>query len=260
MTQQRATSKMKSDNFEKYSSCYNLFYLDKDYKSEANYIAGLLGKHDVRAGNILEFGSGTGIHGAQLAELGYSVLGIELSEEMHLRAEVKKNFSSIHGDIRTVSLNQKFDAIVSLFHVVSYQVTNESLLATFRNAARHLKSEGVFIFDVWFTPAVYYMKPEVRIKTVRDGAIEVRRIAIPKIFYDQNRVDVNYTFIALNIDSNIAEVYSESHSMRHFSTGEIELIATISGFELIKSEEFLTGNAPSEFTWGVTFVLRKTAE
>lgn len=45
--------------------------------------------------------------------------------------------------------------------------------------------------------------------------------------------------------------------MRHFSYNEILFLAQISGFELIKSEEFLTGNYSSPKTCGVCFVLKK---
>jgi hypothetical protein len=45
--------------------------------------------------------------------------------------------------------------------------------------------------------------------------------------------------------------------MRHFSIPEIHMLASFTGFELLKAEEFLSGNEPSENTWGVNFILRK---
>ena len=47
--------------------------------------------------------------------------------------------------------------------------------------------------------------------------------------------------------------------MRHFSIPEIEYFAESNNFQVLKAEELLTGNEPSENTWGVCFVLKKKA-
>jgi hypothetical protein len=44
--------------------------------------------------------------------------------------------------------------------------------------------------------------------------------------------------------------------MRHFGVPEVHLLAQQAGFTVVKAEEFLTGSAPSEKTWGVTFILK----
>ena len=48
--------------------------------------------------------------------------------------------------------------------------------------------------------------------------------------------------------------------MRYFFPDEIDEFAEDSGFKVERSEEFLTGNVPSENTWGVCYLLRKNAE
>jgi len=53
------------------------------------------------------------------------------------------------------------------------------------------------------------------------------------------------------------EMLSESHPMRHFSLPELDLLGQISGFDLVGAEEFLTGNTPSEETWGVCLIFKK---
>ena len=45
--------------------------------------------------------------------------------------------------------------------------------------------------------------------------------------------------------------------MRHFNLLEIDILSDVHGFERVQAEEFLTGNLPSEKTWGVCVVLRK---
>lgn len=243
--------------FDKYSAYYELLYKDKNYEGEVNYIFELLKKNGTSSGNLLEFGSGTGIHARMLGDLGYYVHGIEMSHEMVARASVNKQFSCQQGDITKVKLNKKFDAVLSLFHVMSYLIENQALNSAFRNAADHLNPGGVFIFDFWYLPAVLTQKPDVRVKRIADDKVEVTRIAEPVMNENLNIVEVNYEMFVRNMTSGDVENFSESHNMRYLSLPEIDLFAKNNGFERILSEEFLTGHAPSSSTWGVCVALRK---
>ena len=243
--------------FNAYSRYYDLLYRDKDYSVEAAYIKGLLKYYGINMGSLLEFGSGTGKHGRLLAESDYQVHGIERSAEMVARAEQGNGFTCEQGDICTVQLGRTFDAVLSLFHVVSYQITNEAVQSVFARAADHLQSGGVFLFDFWYCPAVYAQRPSVRVKRIVDDNFEITRIAEPVLYPNDNRVDVNYTIFARDLSNDTVETMTENHPMRHFSLPELDLFAQITGFKRVGTEEFLTGNAPGEHTWGVCVILRK---
>jgi len=73
----------------------------------------------------------------------------------------------------------------------------------------------------------------------------------------KNVVDVKYQLFVKNRETNQIEEFQEIHPMRHFSIPEMEYFAKKNNFQVMKKEEFLTGNQPSEKTWGVCFVLRK---
>ena len=245
--------------FNAYSRYYDLLYRDKDYAGEAAYIQDILSRHGIKQGDLLEFGSGTGKHGCLLAKKGYRVHGIERSAEMVAQAEKVEGFTCEQRDICTVQLRRTFDAVLSLFHVVSYQTTNELVLAVFSRAAEHLRGGGLFLFDVWYSSAVYAQQPSVRIKRMADQEVEITRIAEPELFPNENRVDVNYTIYARNTASGEVQTLQETHPMRHFSLPEIDLLAEMSGFERIGAEEFLTGNKTSTKTWGVCVTLMKVS-
>jgi SAM-dependent methyltransferase len=240
-----------------YSKYYNLFYADKDYAAEVAYVDRTIKKFSPDATRILEFGSGTGGHGLLLQQHGYTMQGVELSAEMAKIAKAKGYHCTV-GNILDTSVNDSFDVVLALFHVVSYINSNEQLLQLFQNARQHLKSDGLFIFDVWFTPAVIHQMPETRVKRAQDEEIEITRLAEPVLHHSKNVVDVNYHIFARDKNDGSYTEFSEKHSMRHFSVPEIELLAMSSGFKLLKAEEFLTGNEPSINTWGVNFILKAT--
>ncbi len=246
-------------NFQKYSQYYDLLYEDKNYKEESKYVIDIIEKLNSKAKSILELGSGSGSHAFFLAENGFEITGIEQSQEMINQSLQKNiiNFKSILGDISKTKISQKFDVVVSIFHVISYLNDNNSLINCFQNTYNHLNDEGIFIFDVWYSPAVFHQKPETRIKRLENQEIEILRIAESKIISEKNVVEVNFDVSIKDKKTNISENLKEKHSMRHFSIPEIELLAKFTGFEIVLVEEFLTKKLPSIETWGVCFILKK---
>jgi SAM-dependent methyltransferase len=238
-------------NFLAYSKYYDLLYQDKDYKAEVSYLVNLLSRCSITSGRLLEFGAGTGKHAALLAERGFDILGIELSSDMVARAPACQGLQIIQGDIATAKGKGTYDAVISLFHVISYQVENAQLIKVFENAINHLDIGGMFIFDFWYSPAVCEQRPSIKVKRIHDGEISITRLAEPKISSLENRVDVNYTIFVEDTKTSELTYFKENHPMRHFTLPELDLIAEGVGFRRVVAEEFGSGNVPSESTWGV---------
>lgn len=247
------------DNFKLYSQYYDLLYQDKNYEEETNYLVKLIKEHHPTGGKILELGSGTGIHAELLAKQGYTLVGLERSEEMIAIANQRKSTTTQFklADITQFELDEKFDIAISLFHVLSYVNDNQSLIHTFNTVYNHLNDNGLFIFDVWHSSAVYHLKPEKRSKHFKNEQIEVERTATPKVDTELNVVNVHFDIRIKNVSDDSITNFEEDHPMRHFSKPEIEILAHATGFKLLNSEEFLTKQAPSANTWGVCYILQK---
>jgi SAM-dependent methyltransferase len=256
------------DVFARYGAYYDLLYRDKDYVVEADYVARTLRAVEPSARTVLEFGSGTGRHGRLLAERGFEILGVERSDAMVSTAQrravdggrpVDGSFDCRQGDIQTIDVGRLFDVVLSLFHVVSYQTGNADLQRTFANAARHLRPRGLFLFDVWHGPAVLSERPTIRIKRVEDETTRLWRLAEPALDTNASTVTVRYTVLAGSKSDDRLTTFEEVHRMRYLFPVDIDLLALHAGFEVERAEEFVTGDAPSERTWGVAYLLRKTA-
>lgn len=238
---------------------YDLLYQDKDYEAEVAYIHKLLSQHHVTQGDILEFGSGTGIHARALGHIGYSVLGVEQSTAMIQAAKQTDNFTCLQGDMMSVNLGRQFQGALALFHVVSYLDNLKAVSQFFKNVNRHLLLDGVFVFDVWFSPSVLYQHPETRVRKMENTSFEIIRLAEPEMIMKTNRVNVHYTYFVREKPSDLWQKFNETHSMRHFSIPEIGLLAENAGFKICQTEEFLTSKPVSQDSWGVCFVLQKIA-
>ncbi len=247
------------DNFKLYSQYYDLLYQDKDYDAETAYVVGLIESFSPASQSIVELGAGTGKHAIRLANKGFKVVGIERSADMVAIAQKLENPQlTFHvGDITNFKVDEQFDVATSLFHVISYLTTNKDLIQTFENVHAHLKPNGIFIFDVWHSSAIYHQVPEKRTKVLSNQDVKVIRNAHPVIYPEQNVVDVNYEINIQDLHTNEIQQINETHPMRHFSRPEIEILAYATGFELLHTEEFETKALPSTNSWGVCYVLRK---
>jgi SAM-dependent methyltransferase len=250
--------------FGTYSKYYNLLYKDKNYKEEADYIHSIIQKYSQHAFSILELGCGTGRHAFELAELGYQIHGIDISPRMleyahhsleTCNSKAKERISFSKNDIRTFRFNRKFDVVASLFHVMSYQVTDESLDKVFETAAVHLKPGGIFIFDCWYGPAVLTDPPTVRVKEIEDENTSVTRIAKPELLVNENTVKVNYRILMHDKNSGQFDELEELHEMRYLFMPEIRKLSKKHNFNILSSEEYLTANPPSKNTWYICYAL-----
>ncbi|MBC7972985.1 MAG: class I SAM-dependent methyltransferase [Verrucomicrobia bacterium] len=249
--------------FANYASYYDLLYQDKDYAGEVNYVHNLIQSYRSGAETVLELGCGTGMHASLLAEKGYTVCGIDLSAEMLEAAQQRlltlpekqaSKLKFIQGDAQTVRVDQQFDVVISLFHVVSYQPTNEALRAAFETAKTHLKPGGIFLFDCWYGPAVLSDPPTVRVKRLENEKIRITRIAEPVLHPNQNTVDVNYQVLIRDLTTGVVEELQERHTLRYLFKPEVDLLFEQHGFSCLAIGEWMTDQGAGSHTWNVYFI------
>jgi SAM-dependent methyltransferase len=246
--------------FDSYAAYYDLLYRDKDYEEEADYISRFLEKYNISNGSILELGSGTGKHALHMANRGFDIQGIDYSESMVEIANLqnkKVNTSFVVGDVRTYRSGKLFDAVISLFHVASYQSSNLDLQKMFNTASEHLHKDGLFIFDFWYGPAVLTDLPTSRTKKMSDNKLDVFRMAEPEINYNENLVDVNYTIEVFEHETGQKSIFSEKHSLRYLFLPEIKSLLEFSNFEILESHDWMSNKGLSKDSWQGLVVARK---
>ena len=253
---------MNGHGFDKvYAGAYDALYQDKDYEAECDFLEQIFARYaQAPIRTILDLGCGTGGHALPLARRGHTVTGVDHSETM--LAEARRKIISqgvgscdfVQGDIRTLDLGQTFDAVIAMFAVISYQTANADLAAAFAAARRHLVPGGLFVFDVWFGPAVLAERPEDRYKVIASDAERIVRFAHPELDILSHTVRVNYKLWRIRGRQIVDEV-DESHLMRFLFPQETVHYLNEAGFKLLRWCPFMEfDRLPTERDWNVAVI------
>ena len=244
-----------------YADAYDALYADKRYAAECDLVDQVIHRYGVgTVRRILDLGCGTGGHAIPLAARGYDVTGVDRSAEMlrHARAKEEKAKVSvrwIEADVRSIEIGERFDAVLLMFAVLSYQSSNDDVLATLRTVRRHLRPGGLVVFDVWYGPGVLTDRPADRIKSVTALGGPITRTASAQLDMRRQICCVRYELSAPTVPPT--ERVVEEHIMRYFFPMELELFLELADLELLHlSPMEQLDDDPDEGTWAVVVVAR----
>ena len=243
-----------------YADSYDSLYADKDYGAECDLVEEIFRRADRPVRSLLDLGCGTGRHSVELARRGYEVVGVDLSDAMLERArrravDLAPGIATfLRGDIATIELARRFDAVLSMFAVVGYQISDTAVRSTLANVRRHLEPGGVFVFDVWYGPAVVAVGPSERVKHVETEGGQIERRAVGTLEPEGHVCLVKYQLTSRRPGDPEATVF-ETHRMRYFFEEELDRFLDEAGLTLRSVAAFPdVENPPSVDSWNVLVV------
>jgi SAM-dependent methyltransferase len=243
-----------------YSDSYDALYADKDYVAECDLIEKIFEGSGRPVRSLLDLGCGTGRHSVGLAKRGYEIVGVDLSEAMLGRArrraigDLAGSTTFLRGDIQTIQLDRRFDAVLSMFAVVGYQISDDAVRSTLANVRCHLEPGGLFIFDVWYGPAVIAVGPSERVKVVATDDGEIERKASGTLEPEGHLCTVKYNLTFRRPGVPDATAF-EAHRMRYFFEDELGEFLRGAGLTLRTLTAFPdVDHAPSAESWNVLAV------
>ncbi len=251
---------------DRHAELYDLFYAEKPYIQEAEFLDGCLRRYAQpgKKQHLLELACGTGTHSFQLEKLGYGLTALDISEGMLAVAKRKAAACSsainFHlADMRDFELPPpKFDAVLCLFDALGYAVTNESILAVLAAIHKHLVQNGILIFDFWHAPAMVREYDPVRVKTWDLPSGQIIRIANTTLDVVKQSARVDYQILELMKDGTYTSS-SETHLNRYFSIQEVSLLLSQAGFKALEwYAGFNEQDCITDKTWHVTVVAQST--
>lgn len=141
--------------YEELSFGYDELMTDVRYPALADFIHCSLMKAGIEQGILLDLACGTGTLSYLMAERGYEVIGVDLSEEMLAIAANKQTPDRkgippvfIRQDMRELDLYGTVDACICMLDSLNYILSPEDLSEVFRRVALFLNPGGLFLFDI----------------------------------------------------------------------------------------------------------------
>jgi SAM-dependent methyltransferase len=222
-------------SFADYAAWYNAFNADK------------LKPWNPAPQSWLDVGCGTGNHLASASSRGIAVAGVDSSSTMAEQARIAHPGIEFHvGHAQDFYVPGDWDVVSMLFHVMSYQTSDDQIHAALRNVARHL-GEGVFVFDFWHTAGVLQDPPGVRIRDVDVNGRRLFRLSHPMEDRARRLVDVEYQFRWDRADGEL--VHQEHHSMRHFTVDELQAFLSAADLTMIDCTGWMRAGPPTARDW-----------
>ncbi len=243
--------------FNSYGRYYDLFYADKNYSKEVDFIKGLIKRFQKKESTtLLDIGCGTGKHISLLSD-SFKCTGVDTSEQMIQKARslYGNQAEFLVGSSDKIDFQSDFDIVTALFHVASYWSSNALLHDSFQKIHSALEPSGLFIFDYWYGPGVLTLKPENRHYVKGNKPERVIKLVTSNHISDQNQVDVEYDIYVER--SGGLDHFNEHHLMRYFSIPEIEFMAANVGFEILHHAGWLSEEYPTKESWAGITVLSK---
>jgi SAM-dependent methyltransferase len=242
----------------KHAEYYDLFYKEKPYREEAEYVLGLIRARRAKVSTILDLGCGTGLRCLELARRGLTVCGVDQSESMlavarqHLAAAVDISPATLGfqvGDITTFRAASSYDAVISLFHVFSYLTTEEELKQAIECSFANLNPGGVFLFDYWHGPGVMKDPPAIRTKVAENANLKAKRTAAPQHLPSQHLVKLTVSLQVTDKDNGATYDSEESYKLRYWFPIELEEALRNAGLKEIQHYAWMTASAPQPEAW-----------
>lgn len=132
------------------SKYYHILYKNRDDKEAKAFIDALVAELKLSGeAKVLDLACGAGRHSIYLNQLGYDVIGMDLSEENIKEAKKSQNdtLSFFVHDMRELYWENHFDCILNLFTSFGYFESDEDHEKTIMSVASSLKYGGRFVLD-----------------------------------------------------------------------------------------------------------------
>lgn len=217
-----------------------------DYEGEALFLHRILAEHG--AHRVLDLACGTGGHCLELAKLGYTVTGLDISRAMSEKAKEKLSKAGIKasfvlGDMKKAysslmnsQIALPFDAAICMGNSLAHMLDDRMLDRTLDEVWEVLKQNGVFIF--WVKNAEHLRDDRLRqLKT--DTIINEQDLQLAILNYnfrDSKNADILiWNALWLIKDHGKIDFQVRTHPLRWFRYDDLRRIVEAHGFRVLRA-------------------------
>lgn len=233
-----------------------LIYEDIDYDKAAAKVLEVYGNNNPEFDDYLDLACGTGNLTVKLCKKFKNTYVVDLSEDMLEKAfekfkKEKVKAKIICQDMSELELNHKFNLITCMLDSTNYITEDEDLRSYFKNVCRHLKDDGIFIFDI----NSYYKLSEILGNNIYTYSTD-------DIFYtwensfENNIAEMFLTFFVKN-NEDLYERFEEEHEERAYTESEIESALKEAGLKVIEKYEGYSNKKVNPESERILYITKK---
>ncbi|HZG71776.1 MAG TPA: methyltransferase domain-containing protein [Chondromyces sp.] len=219
-------------SYQRFAHVYDYLMQDVPYGQWVEYFERNTGKPSGQ--KVLDLACGTGEFTIHLAQSGWDVTGVDLSENMLMVAQQKANDLGVRipfflQDMRNLEGLGAYHAVTIFCDSLNYLTEEADVKQTFARVYEHLLPGGVFLFDVH---SLYKMREIFIEGTFTETDEEVSYIwnCFPGEYPDS--IEHELTFFALDPANGLYERFDEIHTQRTFAPEAYHQWLEEAGFEL----------------------------
>ena len=246
--------------YQSFAKVYDIFMSDTPVDEWVAFIERLWASGCGKPELVLDVGCGTGAVTARLAKKGYSVIGVDISEDMLSAARRKADAMDLdilflNQDMRELELYGTVDSVICVCDTVNYLRNAVELRKFFKLAHNYLNDGGLFIFDI----STEYKYSEILADNVFCDITGGAAYIWENTYYPDRRVNEYLVTFFIEGEAGKYDRFEELHELRAFSTGEIVSALESSGFSGIKTYDADGFGAPSDKSERIFFSAVKGA-
>lgn len=243
------------DAYTSFAEVYDMFMDNVPYEEWSRYLIELLKEYRIEEGVVCELGCGTGKMTRLLADAGYDMIGVDMSEDMLAIASMENPQQILYlcQDMRELELYGTVAAVVSVCDSMNYLLEEDDLLEVFQRVNEYLELGGVFLFDL---NTIYKYETLLGETTICENRPEGSFIW--ENYYDEEE-QINEYDLTLFIQEkeNLYRKFEETHYQRGYSMEKIRTLLEEAGMEFVTAYDACTKNPPRENSERIYIVARE---
>lgn len=239
--------------YEDFAQAYDALTFNVPYDEIAEYYNEILCRL-TNGKRLLDMGCGTGNLSVRFAARGFDVIGQDASSEMLAIAAAKSaKIRWICQDMAQTEIGEPVDAVISTLDSINHLQSADEIEKCFRAAARALKKDGVFAFDV---NTVYKHREILGSNTFVydvDGVYCVWQNEFNPL---DNSVGIELDLFFEEEDGAYTRGYE---NFREVALSESEICCRLekAGLQIVEIYEYLTHSIPNELSEKLMIIARK---
>ncbi|MBE5942235.1 MAG: class I SAM-dependent methyltransferase [Lachnospiraceae bacterium] len=246
-----------STSYKNFAYVYDTFMDNIPYDDWSKYIAYLFEKYHIDSGNLVELGCGTATLALQLVNYGYSIIGIDNSDDMlNIAAKKTANTPDIAlqlQDMRDLLLDSTYDGFYCVCDSLNYLLSREDILDTFHCIKKYLRKDGIFIFDM---KTIHFYQNCLGDQIFCDHQEACSYVWENAFFEDDCINQYDLTLFVRQDDSNLYEKFNEVHHQRGYNLEEIIDLLSLAGLEYVTSYDAFTEEPPKDDSERIYIIAR----